>query len=60
MRGCTSCSTDVESPHGLAAAIENGFLRFNDPARLKRDLQAAIRAANSEARGLECALLLKK
>src|SRR2546428_13695479 len=50
MRGCASCLTDVGNLHGLAAAIENGSLRFKAPARLKRDVQAAIRAANPEAR----------
>jgi anti-sigma factor RsiW len=51
LRACSSCSIDVENLHGLAAAIRNGSLRFNAPARLKRDVRAAIRAANSEAKG---------
>ena len=51
MRGCVSCSIDVENQYGLAAAIENGSLRFNPPASLKRDVQAAIRSANAEAKG---------
>ena len=50
MRGCAWCLTDVENLHGLAAAIESGSLRFKAPARLKRYVQAAIRAANPEAR----------
>jgi anti-sigma factor RsiW len=50
MRACASCLTDVENLHGLAAALENGSLRFKAPARLKRNVQAAIRAANPEAR----------
>jgi len=49
MRGCAWCLTDVENLHGLAAAIESGSLRFKAPARLKRCVQAAIRAANPEA-----------
>ena len=36
MRGCASCLTDVGNLHDLAAAIENGCLRFEAPARLKR------------------------
>jgi anti-sigma factor RsiW len=51
MRGCASCSMHVENLQGLAAAIKNGSLRFSTPARLKKEVQAAIRAANSEARG---------
>jgi anti-sigma factor RsiW len=50
IRGCASCLTDVENLHGLAAAIENGALRFKAPACLKRDVRAAIRAANPEAK----------
>lgn len=47
MRGCTSCLTEVANLHGLAAAIENAFLRFKVPARLNRDVRAAIRAVNA-------------
>ena len=50
MRACASCLNDVEGLHALASAIENGSLRFKAPARLKRNVQAAIRAANPEAR----------
>jgi anti-sigma factor RsiW len=50
LRACASCSIDVENLHGLVAAIRHGALRFNPPARLKRDVQGAIRAANSEAK----------
>ena len=50
MRACASCLTDVENLHALASAIENGSLRFTAPARLKRNVQRAIRAANPEAR----------
>jgi len=49
MRACASCLTDVENLHALASAIENGSLRFTAPARLKRNVQRAIRAANPEA-----------
>jgi anti-sigma factor RsiW len=34
----------------LASAIQNGALRFKAPPRLKRNVQAAIRAANPEAK----------
>jgi anti-sigma factor RsiW len=51
VRACASCSVDVENLHDLAAAIRNRSLRFNPPASLKRDVQAAIRSANSEAKG---------
>jgi len=50
MRACASCLTDVENLRGLASAIENGSLRFKAPARLKRNVQAAIRAAHPETR----------
>src|SRR5215467_8350094 len=50
MRGCASCLADVENLHALASAIENGSLRFKAPARLKRNVQTAIRAANPEVR----------
>src|SRR6266699_1973339 len=50
MRACASCLTDVENLHALASAIENGSLRFKAPARLKRNVQGAIRAANPEVR----------
>jgi anti-sigma factor RsiW len=43
---CESCLTDVENLRGLASAIESGALRFNPPQRLKRNVQAAIRASN--------------
>jgi anti-sigma factor RsiW len=46
MQGCASCLTDVENLRALASAIENGSLRFNAPPRLKRNVQATIRAAN--------------
>ena len=48
---CASCSIDLENLHGLTAAFENASLRFTAPAHLKSNMQAAIRAANSEARG---------
>jgi anti-sigma factor RsiW len=50
VRACAACLTDVEKFHALASAIENGSLRFKAPARVKRNAQRAIRAANSEAR----------
>ena len=50
IRACASCLTEVENLHALASAIENGSLRFKAPARLKRNVQAAIHAANPEAR----------
>jgi anti-sigma factor RsiW len=45
---CESCLTDVENMRALASAIENGALRFKPPQRLKRNVQAAIRAANPD------------
>jgi len=50
IRACASCLSDVENLHALASAIENGSLRFKAPARLTRNVQGAIRAANPEAR----------
>jgi anti-sigma factor RsiW len=50
MRACASCLNDVERLHALGSAIVNGSLRFKAPARMKRNVQAAIRAANPEAR----------
>jgi anti-sigma factor RsiW len=46
MQSCASCLTDVEKLHALASAIENGSLRFKAPPGLKRNVQAAIRAAH--------------
>jgi anti-sigma factor RsiW len=50
IRACAACLSDVENLHALASAIENGSLRFKAPARLKRNVLGAIRAANPEAR----------
>ena len=50
IRGCASCLADGENLYGLATAIENASLRFKVPVHLNRDVRAAIRAANSEAR----------
>jgi anti-sigma factor RsiW len=47
---CTSCLTDMENLRGLSSAIESGGLRFAAPPGLKRNVQAAIRAANPEVR----------
>ncbi len=47
---CASCLTDVENLRALATTIENGALRFKTPPHLKRNVQAAIRAANPGAR----------
>jgi anti-sigma factor RsiW len=41
---------DFENLHGLAAAIQNGSLRFKAAASLKRNVQTAIRAVNPETR----------
>jgi len=50
VQGCASCLADVEKLHALTSAIQNGALRFKASARLKRNVQTAIRAANPEAR----------
>jgi anti-sigma factor RsiW len=50
VQGCASCLGEVEMLHGLSSAIENGSLRFEPPAHLKRRLRGAIRAANPQAR----------
>jgi anti-sigma factor RsiW len=50
MRECSSCLADASSLQGLASAIENGSLRFKAPPHLKRNVQAALRAAHPEAR----------
>ena len=50
VQGCASCLTDVESLRAMASAIENGALRFKAPQHLKKNVQAAIRAANPGAR----------
>jgi len=47
---CTSCLTEMENLRGLSSAIENGGLRFTAPPGLKRNIQAAIRAANPEVK----------
>jgi anti-sigma factor RsiW len=47
---CTSCLTDMENLRGLSSAIQNGGLRFQAPSYLKRNVQAAIRAANPEVK----------
>src|SRR5262245_48484239 len=48
--GCASCSNGIASLRALASAIENGALRFKAPPRLKKNVQAAIRATNPGAR----------
>src|SRR5215831_5933793 len=50
VQGCTSCLAEVESLQALASAIENGELRFKAPPQVKRNVRAAIRAANPRAR----------
>jgi len=50
IQGCASCLTEVENLHALASAIRNGALRFKAPQRLKRNVAAAVRAANPGAR----------
>src|SRR5215471_2403328 len=47
---CTSCLTEVENLRGLSSAIQTGGLRFTAPPRLKKNVHAAIRAANPEVR----------
>lgn len=47
---CTPCLTEMENLRGLSSAIANGGLRFTAPPGLKRNIQAAIRAANPEVR----------
>src|SRR5215470_12030726 len=47
---CTSCLTEVENLRGLSSAIQTGGLRFTATPRLKKNVQAAIRAANPEVR----------
>jgi len=47
---CTSCLTDMENLRGLSSAIQSGGLRFMAPASLKRNVQAAIRAANPDVK----------
>jgi len=46
IQACASCLAEVENLHALSSAIENGALRFKAPQRLKRNVQAAIRAQN--------------
>jgi anti-sigma factor RsiW len=50
VRGCASCLAEVENLHSLALAIEEGALRFKAPPRLKRNIQAAIQAADPAVR----------
>ena len=50
VRGCASCSREVENVRALVSGIENGALRFKAPPHLKRNVQAAIRKANPTAR----------
>ncbi len=47
---CELCLSEVEKLRTLASAIERGALRFKAPPHLKRNVQAAIRAANPGAR----------
>jgi len=46
---CASCLSGMENLRALASLIENGALRFNASRHLKRNVQAAIRAANPGA-----------
>jgi len=43
---CGSCRTNLENLRSLSSAVKNGALRFQSPRHLKRNVQAAIRAAN--------------
>ena len=49
VQGCASCLIEVDNLHSLVSAVENGALRFKASPRLKRNVQAAIRAANPRA-----------
>ncbi len=49
VQGCTSCLAEVEALHALSSTIENGQLRFKAPPQLKKNVQAAIRAAAPRA-----------
>jgi anti-sigma factor RsiW len=47
---CASCLSELERLRALSSVIENGALRFNAPSHLKRNVLAAIRAANPGAK----------
>ncbi len=50
VQSCATCQADVARLRALAHAIENNAIRFRAPARLKRNVKSAIRAANPETR----------
>lgn len=50
MNECSSCLTHVSNLQDLSSAIRNGSLRYKAPPQLKRNVQAALRAAHPETR----------
>ena len=50
VQACASCLADMENLHALSSAIQNGALRFEPSRRLKKNVEAAIRKANPQAR----------
>jgi anti-sigma factor RsiW len=50
VQACASCLADVENLHALTSAIQTGSLRFKAPQRVKKKVQAAIRAESPGAR----------
>jgi anti-sigma factor RsiW len=47
---CASCMADVDRLRALSSSIQGGGLRFKAPQNLKRNVKAAIRAANPETK----------
>ena len=47
---CASCLADVDRLRALSSAIQGGGLRFKAPQHLKRNVKAAIRAANPDTK----------
>ncbi len=43
---CDSCLAEADNMRAVASAVRNGGLRFAAPHRLKRNVDAAVRAAN--------------
>ena len=43
---CASCLAEVDNLRALASVIENGGFRFKAPPQVKKNVRAAIRAAN--------------
>lgn len=50
VQACASCLAEVENLQSLSSAIQSGGLRFAAPPHVRKNVQAAVRAANPVSR----------